>query len=216
MQHVLKMCNYSSLKCCPYFRENSWNLRLNLRSQGWTSKQDFEAESVSPTAWAKSHLPTTCERSTFTFLADIFMINWRKRSFLPWFLRMLPAKIFSVCLRWLYLFLECLFQTLDSILGIEAEFKVVAQKLHLHPLFNLTSTWQRVSFVRESNFLNVARAQWTPVGLALTSAGIAQWESSYRIQHLTKNTLNFNCCFSSLFFQCGLSFGRQRFTFIYL
>lgn len=140
----------------------------------------------------------------------------KKENFLPWFLRMLPAKLFSVCLRWLYLFLECLFQTLDSILGIEAEFKVVAQKLHLHPLFNLTPTWQRVSFVRESNFLNVARAQWTPVGLALTSAGTARWESSYGIQHLTKNIRILNAGFLLPSFNVGfLLVDRDLHLFIY-
>lgn len=97
-------------------------------------------------------------------------------------------KILYVCLRWLFLFLECFFQTLDSILGIKSEFKVVAQKLHLHPLFNITATWQRVSFVRESNFLCTAEAQWTRVGLALTSAGTAQWESNCKIHHLTTTT----------------------------
>lgn len=29
---------------------------------------------------------------------------------------------------------------LDSILGIKSEFKVMAQKLHLHPLFNTAAT----------------------------------------------------------------------------
>ena len=130
----------------------------------------------------KGTFPITQGRRTHSFLEDVFMISWRKRRLLPWFL-VTPyekKKILYVCLRWLFLFLECFFQTLDSILGIETEFQVVAQKLHLHPLFSVTATWQPVSFVRESNFLCVAQAQWTPVGLALTSAGTAQWESNYK------------------------------------
>lgn len=218
---MFRIYGYSSLKLCHCFRDNSWNSCLDLRSEGWTLMQDFEVEPISLAARAEGHLPHHTWEEHIHIPGRCFYDQLKKEKVPALIPRNAAWKILYVCLRWLFLFLECFFQTLDSILGIKSEFKVVAQKLHLHPLFNITATWQRVSFVRESNFLCTAEAQWTRVGLALTSAGTAQWESNCKIHHLTTtkkpNPELLNAVLQVLispFFQHGVSFGGQTFTFI--
>lgn len=46
----------------------------------------------------KGTFPITRGRSTFTFLEDVFMIDWRQRKLLPWFLAALPEKKDTVCM----------------------------------------------------------------------------------------------------------------------